>query len=58
MAQETNNNKLYKCPHCACIFLNQADLNKHLSVFGDQKERHDYEYKKTHARLEHGYSEE
>ena len=37
MAQETNNNQLYKCPHCACIFLNQADLQKHLTVFGTKK---------------------
>ncbi len=58
MEQETNNNKLYKCPHCACIFLTQADLEKHLIVFSNQKERHEYEYQKTHGRMEHGYGEE
>jgi Zn-finger nucleic acid-binding protein len=58
MTQETNNNKLYKCPHCACIFLTQADLEKHLIFFSDQKERHEYEYKKIHDRMERGYGEE
>jgi uncharacterized C2H2 Zn-finger protein len=58
MTQETNSNKLYKCPHCACIFLTQADLQKHLLVFSDNKGQHEYNYKKTHGRLEHGYGEE
>ena len=56
MTQETNNNRLYKCPHCTCIFLTQADLQKHLNHFGTIKENHEYEYKKTHGRLEHGSS--
>jgi uncharacterized C2H2 Zn-finger protein len=58
MTQEANKNRLHKCPHCACIFLIQADLQKHLSVFGTSKEQHEYTYKKTHGRLEHGYSAE
>ena len=56
--QETNNNQHYKCPHCACLFSTQADMQKHLTVFGDKKEQHEYEYRKTHSRLEHGYGEE
>jgi len=58
MTQETNNNKLFKCPHCACIFLTQKDLEKHLNAFGNNKEQHEFSYKKTHGRLEHGYGEE
>ncbi len=55
MAQETNNsNHHYKCPHCACIFLTQTDLEKHMDAFSDQKEHHEYNYKKTHSRMEHG----
>ncbi|MGE5533110.1 MAG: hypothetical protein ACM3UL_03265 [Ignavibacteria bacterium] len=58
MTQETNNNKHYKCPHCACIFLSQKDLEKHMSTFGSSKEQHEYNYRNTHGRLEHGYGEE
>jgi hypothetical protein len=58
MAQQTNPNKHYKCPHCACIFLNQADLEKHMSVFGSSKEQHESNYRRTHGRMEHGYGEE
>ena len=58
MTQETNSNKLYKCPHCACIFLTETDLQKHISVFSDNKGQHEYNYKKTHGRLEHGYGNE
>ncbi len=58
MAQETNPNKLYKCPYCACIFLTQADLEKHITFFGTSKEQHEFAYKKTHGRMEHGYGEE
>jgi uncharacterized C2H2 Zn-finger protein len=58
MVQEANNNKIYKCPHCACIFLTEIDLKKHTNFFGDNKEQHEYMYKKTHGRLEHGYGGE
>lgn len=58
MTQETNNNQHYKCPHCPCIFLTKADLQKHINHFGTTKENHEYTYKKTHGRLEHGYGEE
>ncbi len=57
MTQE-NNNQNHKCPHCPCIFLSATDLEKHMSVFGEQKEQHDYQYKKTHGRMEHGYGDE
>jgi uncharacterized C2H2 Zn-finger protein len=55
---ENGNNNLYRCPHCACIFFSQADLDSHMEAFGEQKGAHDYQYKKTHGRLEHGYSNE
>ncbi len=58
MTQETNSNKHYKCPHCPCIFSTQVDLKKHLLVFSDNKGQHEYNYKKVHGRLEHGYGEE
>ncbi len=54
----TNPNHLHKCPYCACIFLTEADLQKHIATFSSSKEQHEYLYKKTHGRLEHGYSEE
>ncbi len=57
MAQ-TNNNHYLKCPHCAAIFFTQADLQIHLTRFGTNKAQHEYDYKKTHGRLEHGYGEE
>jgi hypothetical protein len=53
-----NNNHYLKCPHCACLFFTQADLEVHMATFGGSKGQHDYEYKKTHGRLEQGYSEE
>jgi len=38
--------------------LTQSDLDRHMQVFGKSKEQHDALYKKTHGRLEHGYSDE
>ena len=58
MAEEKNSNHQYKCPHCACIFLTQADLQRHMDRFGDGKEEHEFSYRKTHGRIEHGYGEE
>jgi Zn-finger nucleic acid-binding protein len=55
---QKNNNQNHKCPYCPCIFLTETDLEKHMSVFGKQKEQHEYEYKKTHGRMEHGFGEE
>ena len=57
MAEEHNNNQYYKCPHCACIFLTKADLEKHMKCFGDGKADHASFYQKTHGRIEHGYGE-
>ena len=54
---QTNSNHHYKCPHCVCIFFSEADLQKHLTHFGSNREQHEYSYKKTHGRLEHGYGE-
>jgi len=58
MGEEKNDNQQYKCPHCACTFLTQADLKKHISHFGDIKQEHESNYRKVHGRLEHGYGEE
>ncbi|MCW4030671.1 MAG: hypothetical protein NWE92_13630 [Candidatus Bathyarchaeota archaeon] len=57
MAQ-TNNNHIYKCPHCACIFSTRADLQSHIDAFGNSKGQHEYQYNSTHGRLEHGFSSE
>lgn len=53
-----NNNQHLKCPHCACIFFNQADLQKHIKRFGSNAVEHQENYSKTHARIEHGYGDE
>jgi uncharacterized C2H2 Zn-finger protein len=58
MSEPKNQTNLYKCPSCPCIFFTKADLTKHIDNFGTNKEQHDYQYKKTHGRLEHGYSDE
>jgi Zn-finger nucleic acid-binding protein len=58
MAEEKNDNKCYKCPHCACVFLTQADLQKHMNCFGADKTEHASYYQRTHGRIEHGYGEE
>ncbi|XHH09749.1 MAG: hypothetical protein ACFCUE_03740 [Candidatus Bathyarchaeia archaeon] len=50
-----NNQPHLKCPHCACIFFTQADLEVHLKRFGDNPVQHVDDYKRTHARIEHGY---
>jgi uncharacterized C2H2 Zn-finger protein len=55
MGEEQNGNQHFKCPHCACVFLTQADLQKHLSCFGAEKEAHADSYKRTHGRVEHGF---
>lgn len=56
--EQKNQNHTYKCPHCACLFFTEADLKKHTATFGANKEQHDYQYKKTHGRMEHGYNDE
>ncbi|MDR1993812.1 MAG: hypothetical protein LBQ98_10060 [Nitrososphaerota archaeon] len=53
-----NNQPIYKCPHCACVFLTQVDLQKHIVAFGSTKEQHEYNYKKNHGSIEYGYSED
>jgi hypothetical protein len=40
------------------VFLTKADLQKHLSCFGGAKEEHADAYRRTHGRVEHGYSGE
>ncbi|MGE5556518.1 MAG: hypothetical protein ACM3UY_09745 [Methanocella sp.] len=53
--QQNGSNPYLKCPHCACIFFSQADLQKHMAAFGQNKEQHIANYRKIHGRLEHGY---
>jgi len=55
---EQNNTPYLKCPHCACIFFTRPDLEKHITIFGKNKEQHDMLYKNTHGILERGFSDE
>lgn len=52
--EKTNNNDLIKCPHCTCCFCNETDLKIHLKTYGSSKNEHYEEFRKVHARLEHG----
>ncbi|MGD6934955.1 MAG: hypothetical protein ACQCN5_12190 [Candidatus Bathyarchaeia archaeon] len=58
MSSAENNQPYLKCPHCACIFFTQADLDAHLKRFGNNTAQHVEDYKKTHGRVEHGYGGE
>jgi uncharacterized C2H2 Zn-finger protein len=51
-------NSYLKCPFCPCIFLTETDLAKHLDCMGNHKEEHGETYRRTHGRIEHGYSSE
>jgi Zn-finger nucleic acid-binding protein len=43
-----------RCPFCACCFFTIGDLEKHLKTFGNSKEEHFENHRRTHARMEHG----
>jgi len=58
MEEQKNRNHYHKCPYCACLFFSEVDLQKHMAAFGKWKEQHDYQYKKTHGRMEHGFGDE
>lgn len=55
MSSSGNDNHYIKCPHCACIFFTQTDLDAHLKRYGSNQAQHLDEYKRNHARIEHGY---
>ena len=44
-----------KCPHCACIFFTQADLDMHLKRFGNDSKQHVQDYKESNLKIEYGY---
>lgn len=52
--EEGNMNTLCRCPHCACCFCTEADLEKHVKTYGNSKGEHSAEFQRTHGRLEHG----
>lgn len=52
--QETEENNLYKCPHCTCCFCTDADLKSHMSKYGTLKSEHSAQFQKIHVRLERG----
>ncbi len=43
-----------KCPFCPCCFFTKVDLERHIATFGGSKEVHFENYRRTHARIEHG----
>lgn len=53
LAEEKEIPQGLKCPFCPCVFLNQADLHRHMSCFGKVKQEHQEYYRKTHSRVEH-----
>ncbi len=58
MDNQKNSNQHLKCPHCACLFFTQADLQVHIKRFGSNAAQHLEYYRKTHGRVEHGYGDE
>ena len=59
LSEDDNLKQYLKCPFCPCIFLTEADLQKHLNCMGNQREEHLDCYRRTHGRIEHGsYSTE
>ncbi len=47
-------NGLYKCPFCPCCFCSEADLKRHVTIYGSSRLEHSEEFRKVHGRLEHG----
>jgi hypothetical protein len=58
MQEPPTSNGFRKCPHCNCMFLTDADLEKHMACFSDKKDQHVYRYENAHGRIERGYGEE
>jgi hypothetical protein len=44
----------FRCSFCPCVFLTEADLQKHYACMGSKSEEHLDYYRRTHARIEHG----
>jgi uncharacterized C2H2 Zn-finger protein len=45
----------FKCPHCACIFFTQPDLDAHIKQFSNNPIQHAKDYKEINAKIEFGY---
>lgn len=43
-----------KCPFCPCCFLTRHDLERHMAAFGNNREEHSEDYRRTHDRVEYG----
>ena len=48
------NSNFCRCPFCPCCFFTQADLEKHIATFGNSRELHFENHRRTHARMEFG----
>jgi hypothetical protein len=53
-SQEVSEVNLYRCSSCACCFCTEADLKRHIEVYGQSKNEHQVQFRRNHARLEHG----
>jgi uncharacterized C2H2 Zn-finger protein len=51
--EEKPGEHFYRCPFCSCVFLTKADLEKHMTAFGTQKEHDIDEYGRCHSRAEY-----
>jgi len=56
--ENLNQRNFVKCPFCPCVFLTEADLHRHLDCMGHHEADHSECYRRTHGRIEHGYSSE
>lgn len=50
------NSDFCQCPYCPCCFFTKTDLDKHIATFGNSKEGHFENHRRTHARIEFGSS--
>ena len=54
MTESDDIGKFLRCPYCPCIFITEADLQKHMDCMGQNREEHIDCYGRTHARIERG----
>jgi hypothetical protein len=43
-----------RCPFCACCFMSIQDLERHITTFGNNKETHYENVRRTHDKVEYG----
>jgi hypothetical protein len=45
-----------RCPFCACCFVSIQDLETHMATFGSNKEAHSENFRRTHGKVEYGWT--